>query len=414
MRFVTETIAAITAALSGNSSPVTTSDVDTIDLTVAIADVTPADFTATAAGIDVTENTFTKTAHGLTTGLKITAITSDGALPTGVSGATVYYVISSDANHFKIATSQANALAGTAVDITNAGSGTDSFDVAATLAGSVKLQKNVAAIGSAADWVDISGSSTNFSAAGNLNWELHSVGFGDLRYVVTVTSGAVTASGSFSGKGDGTIHSLQTIYEHNGAALTTNDDKDGLDITHGEADVNAISIDVSEVTGVAYGIGIIGGASNDSQSQLVWIDSVGEGEALSVAHSGAAGSPVKMFTTNASNADPVLKLRNQGTGAPLRLEGKTSGYVEVAPPDAPTSYKLTLPTDDGNSGQSLTTNGSGVTSWSTVSGSQYTANVPATDADSCTPGQYAADASYFYICYANDGWRRVATEAFGL
>lgn len=65
----------------------------------------------------------TKTAHGLVTGDTIT-LTTTGALPTGLSVATTYWVIRVDANTFKLATSLANAQAGTAITTTGTQSGT--------------------------------------------------------------------------------------------------------------------------------------------------------------------------------------------------------------------------------------------------------------------------------------------------
>jgi len=58
-----------------------------------------------------------------------------------------------------------------------------------------------------------------------------------------------------------------------------------------------------------------------------------------------------------------------GTKTLLRLEDPDAGVNEIdiaAPTTLATNYTLTLPVDDGLSGQALTTNGSGVLSWSTV------------------------------------------------
>jgi len=53
----------------------------------------------------------------------------------------------------------------------------------------------------------------------------------------------------------------------------------------------------------------------------------------------------------------------------LRFQDAAGGqYVGLqAPATVPTSYVLTLPPDDGNSGQVLTTDGSGTTTWTTPS-----------------------------------------------
>ena len=50
----------------------------------------------------------------------------------------------------------------------------------------------------------------------------------------------------------------------------------------------------------------------------------------------------------------------------LRLNGQTSGYVELDVPAAAGSHTLTLPNSGGFSGQYLQTNGSGTLSWQTV------------------------------------------------
>ncbi len=50
----------------------------------------------------------------------------------------------------------------------------------------------------------------------------------------------------------------------------------------------------------------------------------------------------------------------------LRLNGSSSGYVELEVPAAAGSHTLTLPDGGGTSGQYLQTNGSGTLSWQTV------------------------------------------------
>jgi hypothetical protein len=74
------------------------------------------------ANVDVTANTITITAHGFVTGLKIPLTGTN--LPGGLS-ATNYWAIVVDANTIKVATSLANAVAGTAVDITTQGTSVD-------------------------------------------------------------------------------------------------------------------------------------------------------------------------------------------------------------------------------------------------------------------------------------------------
>ena len=68
-------------------------------------------------------NTITSTAHGLSNGNVITVANSGGALPTGLSASTYYYIISAATDTFEVSTT----VGGSAVDITGAGSGTNTW-----------------------------------------------------------------------------------------------------------------------------------------------------------------------------------------------------------------------------------------------------------------------------------------------
>lgn len=65
----------------------------------------------------------THTSHGLSTGDRIVLYTT-GALPTGVSAYTAYYIIKVDSNSYNLATTLANASAGTKVASSGSQSGT--------------------------------------------------------------------------------------------------------------------------------------------------------------------------------------------------------------------------------------------------------------------------------------------------
>jgi hypothetical protein len=71
--------------------------------------------------------------------------------------------------------------------------------------------------------------------------------------------------------------------------------------------------------------------------------------------------PNMIFHVNASE-----KMRITSAGV-LQLAGSTSGYVGLQAPAAPTSHTYTLPAVTGTAGQVLTTNGSGVLSWTAPS-----------------------------------------------
>lgn len=61
--------------------------------------------------------------HGLRTGLRV-RLTTSGALPTGLATATDYYIIVYDDNNVQLASSRANAFAGTEIALAADGSGT--------------------------------------------------------------------------------------------------------------------------------------------------------------------------------------------------------------------------------------------------------------------------------------------------
>jgi hypothetical protein len=79
--------------------------------------------TATVTITIATPGVVTWSSHALSTGTPV-FFTTTGALPTGITASTTYYVIAVDTNTFRIATSLANAIAGTAVNTSGSQSGT--------------------------------------------------------------------------------------------------------------------------------------------------------------------------------------------------------------------------------------------------------------------------------------------------
>jgi hypothetical protein len=81
---------------------------------------------ASANDINATTNIFTSAAHGYTTGTVGQFSTSD-TLPDGLVAETDYYIISLSANTFAVASSAANAQAGTKIDLADTGTGNQTF-----------------------------------------------------------------------------------------------------------------------------------------------------------------------------------------------------------------------------------------------------------------------------------------------
>lgn len=147
---------------------------------------TPAAKTFVDANVSVANDTITITAHGYATGLKAAATTS-GTLPGGLS-ATNYWVIKVDADTIKLATSAANALLGTAVDITSAaGGGTHTLTPAAISGGSYKLQ---CSMDDGSTYVDL-GVTNNVTATADFLHEKLDPMYTHVRLVWAITTGQI-------------------------------------------------------------------------------------------------------------------------------------------------------------------------------------------------------------------------------
>lgn len=82
---------------------------------------------------DTTDNEVDWTAHGQYTGNGPIRFTTTGSLPAGLATGTDYWIIKRNANSFSLATSRANAFSNVEIDMTSAGSGTQTLvDTAST------------------------------------------------------------------------------------------------------------------------------------------------------------------------------------------------------------------------------------------------------------------------------------------
>jgi len=156
---------------------------------------------ASATDINSTTNVFTKTSHGFYTGLKV-ALTTGTTLPTGLS-ATNYYVIRLTSSTFQVATSQTNALAGTAVDFSDNGTGTQTFTPAALGTCTVKLQgTNDDASDSRVTptWSDLANAQT-VTATGSYMWQVADAAYAYVRITGTTDAGQVVMAAKLNAKG---------------------------------------------------------------------------------------------------------------------------------------------------------------------------------------------------------------------
>lgn len=154
----------------------------------------------TASTVNLTTDQVTITNHGQVTGTKGQVSTSS-ALPTGLSAVTDYFIIKIDADTVQFATSLANAVAGTAIDLTNAGVGTQTF-TPTTSAGNV-LKAQVSLDGT--NYVDVT--TANFplinlamtvtisTSSGSVLWDFgNNIRFKYAKLLYTPSAGQITMS----------------------------------------------------------------------------------------------------------------------------------------------------------------------------------------------------------------------------
>lgn len=137
----------------------------------------------------------TAASSGFLTGIKGQGTTTT-TLPAGLSTSTDYFVIFVTDTTFKLATSHANSLAGTVIDITDTGTGTHTFTPTALAGGAVSLQGSI----DGATWFDIASSSQNVTAATVLVFSITSTYYPFARLKYINTAGVLTAATKYSGK----------------------------------------------------------------------------------------------------------------------------------------------------------------------------------------------------------------------
>ena len=159
--------------------------VDNFAIQAVYSDATPGAKSFVAANVTPAADTITITSHGFVTGLKVAL--SGTNLPGGLS-ATNYWIIKVDANTIKLASSLVNSAAGTAVDITSAGTTADAALTPASISGNVlKLQMG----NDNTNWTDISGDTVTISAAGSVCWNVVTPGYRYVNVLYTPSAGAV-------------------------------------------------------------------------------------------------------------------------------------------------------------------------------------------------------------------------------
>jgi len=116
-----------TAAISGGKVTGITITGSGAYASVPTVTVAPPVMTVTASSVNLSVDTINYANHGRNTGDAVTYRNGGGTNITGLTNNTVYYVIKTTVNAFKLATSAANATAGTAIDLTGQGNNAQNF-----------------------------------------------------------------------------------------------------------------------------------------------------------------------------------------------------------------------------------------------------------------------------------------------
>lgn len=159
---------------------------------VGTVDVNTPAAAVSASGTQVTNSggsiLFTNTtANGFAFGLKVQFTTST-TLPTGISAATDYFVVPISATTYKVATTLANAIAGTYVAYTDTGTGNQTATPVAIAGASAYLQGSN---DDEATWSTVPNSSQTITADGSFTFELDYIRYAAFRVAVELTAGMI-------------------------------------------------------------------------------------------------------------------------------------------------------------------------------------------------------------------------------
>lgn len=182
------TVLAATSLASTNATNIDLMDIDRVSVQVVYSDTAPAVRTFTDASVTVASDIIAIATHPYVTGCRV-ALTTGGVLPAGLS-ATNYFVINVTSGTIKLASSLANAVAGTAVDITAAaGGGTHTLTASASAGNVAKLQES----NDNTNWSDVGTYTVTIATtAGAVVWPMGEVSSRYLRVLYTPSTGQVS------------------------------------------------------------------------------------------------------------------------------------------------------------------------------------------------------------------------------
>jgi len=162
---------------------------------VGTADVNTPTAAVSASGSQVTDSggslLFTNSAQNNFGFGLVVQFTTSTTLPTGISAATDYYVVPISSTTYKVATSLANALAGTVVAYTDTGTGNQTATPVAIAGATLVLQGSS---DNQATWATVPNSTWTITADGSFTFELDYQRYAAYRCYVAMTTGMMTFS----------------------------------------------------------------------------------------------------------------------------------------------------------------------------------------------------------------------------
>lgn len=122
---------------------------------------------------------------------RVVQFTTSTTLPTGISALTDYYVVPITNATYKVATTLANAIAGTYVAYTNTGTGDQTATPVALAGATIVLQGSN---DNGVTWWTVPNTSTTISASGSTTIEVDYIRYASYRAYLSMTSGQLSFS----------------------------------------------------------------------------------------------------------------------------------------------------------------------------------------------------------------------------
>lgn len=148
--------------------------------------------------LDLDTDTIYLAAHAFKLGQVVRATTS-GTLPTGIAVTTDYYVIVVDADHIQLATSLANAIAGTEIDFTALGDGTQTLTPEALSGGDIQVQECMDSIVANCTWLDVASKNQTVTVDVNSTISISAAPYHWVRLEYGITKGLYVVTSAIIG-----------------------------------------------------------------------------------------------------------------------------------------------------------------------------------------------------------------------